>query len=249
MRGRPINRTIRGHPAPDSWRPAASGCRAGRRPSRTARRSSLRPDSSCCGEDGDEDAVTAWVVGHVGPPDGGDFRPPHHAHKQQPRDGVGAAPRGGHLIGLAAAAPTESLGVPTGLSVRVCVPCSFARRLQDIESDTGYDTRRRVPVNLHRTLTFQKADRVRNAVLRGNAQAEMHVVRHRLPFEQLDAPLVAQRPQNPSDLLAQLAVQNLPPKLRNDDHVIFAFPPYVPEGVFARVSQTAVGLNRFAVDK
>ena len=37
-------------------------------------------------------------------------------------------------------------------------------------------------MNLHRTLTFQKADRVRNAVLRGNAQAEMHVVRHRLPF-------------------------------------------------------------------
>ena len=61
-----------------------------------------------------------------------------------------------------------------------------------------------LPVNLHRTLTFQEADRVRNAVLRGNAQAEMHVVRHRLPFEQLDAPLVAQRPQNPSDLLAQL---------------------------------------------
>ena len=33
----------------------------------------------------------------------------------------------------------------SGLSARVSVPCCFARRLQDIESDTGYDTRRRVP--------------------------------------------------------------------------------------------------------
>ena len=32
-----------------------------------------------------------------------------------------------------------------GLSERFSEPCSFARRLQDIESDTGYDTRRRVP--------------------------------------------------------------------------------------------------------
>ena len=31
-----------------------------------------------------------------------------------------------------------------GLSERFSEPCSFARRLQDIESDTGYDTRRRV---------------------------------------------------------------------------------------------------------
>ena len=30
------------------------------------------------------------------------------------------------------------------LSERVSVPCLFARRLQDIESDTGYDTRRHV---------------------------------------------------------------------------------------------------------
>ena len=32
-----------------------------------------------------------------------------------------------------------------GLSALVSVPCLFARRLQDIESDTGYDTRRRAP--------------------------------------------------------------------------------------------------------
>ena len=31
------------------------------------------------------------------------------------------------------------------MSERFSVPCAFARRLQDIESDTGYDTRRRGP--------------------------------------------------------------------------------------------------------
>ena len=34
---------------------------------------------------------------------------------------------------------------PAGLSERFSVPCSFARRMQDIESDTGYDTRRPAP--------------------------------------------------------------------------------------------------------
>ena len=32
-----------------------------------------------------------------------------------------------------------------GLSEMVSEPCSFARRLQNIESDMGYDTRWRVP--------------------------------------------------------------------------------------------------------
>ena len=32
-----------------------------------------------------------------------------------------------------------------GVSERFSAPCSFARRMQDIESDTGYDTRRRAP--------------------------------------------------------------------------------------------------------
>ena len=36
-------------------------------------------------------------------------------------------------------------GDPAGVSARVSVPCLFARRLQDIESDTGYDTLRCTP--------------------------------------------------------------------------------------------------------
>ena len=39
----------------------------------------------------------------------------------------------------------RALGRAAGVSERVSEPCCFARRLQDIESDTGYDTRRRAP--------------------------------------------------------------------------------------------------------
>ena len=35
-----------------------------------------------------------------------------------------------------------------GLSEMVSEPCSFARRLRDIESDTGYDTQRRAPAGV-----------------------------------------------------------------------------------------------------
>ena len=44
-------------------------------------------------------------------------------------------------------AETKGKQGPTsvGLPAWVSVPCSFARRMQDIESDTGYDTRRRCP--------------------------------------------------------------------------------------------------------
>ena len=59
--------------------------------------------------DGDEDAVSVAGVGHVRPAEGGDFRPPQPAHKQQPGDhGVQTAAHGGHLVGLdAAAAPAR----------------------------------------------------------------------------------------------------------------------------------------------
>ena len=46
------------------------------------------------------------------------------------------------------ACPTVAEGKtgPTaaGVSKRFSEPCSFARRMQDIKPDTGYDTRRRV---------------------------------------------------------------------------------------------------------
>ena len=55
----------------------------------------------------------------------------------------------------------------------------------------------------------------------------MDVIHHRLAFDQLDAPLVTQLPQYPSNLLSQLAVEDLPSELGNDDHVVLAFPPHV----------------------
>ena len=55
----------------------------------------------------------------------------------------------------------------------------------------------------------------------------MHVVRHRLAFDQIHAPLLAQLPQNLSNPTPQPPVQHLPPVLRNDDHVVLAFPSHV----------------------
>ena len=49
------------------------------------------------------------------------------------------------------------LRVPQG-GLILAVPCSFARRMQDIESDTGYDTRRHAPdgalASLSRTTVY-----------------------------------------------------------------------------------------------
>ena len=79
--------------------------------------------------DGDEQAVVAPRVGHVPPLERRDFRAPQPGHEEQPGDdAVDGRTRFGPFRGLEPAA-----GAPP------------RRRMQDIESDTGYDTRRRWP--------------------------------------------------------------------------------------------------------
>ena len=61
--------------------------------------------------DGDEDAVSVAGVGHVRPPQGGDFRPPQPAHEEQPGDHrVETPPRCGDPLRLDAAAGVVELG-------------------------------------------------------------------------------------------------------------------------------------------
>ncbi len=85
---------------------------------------------------------------------------------------------------------------------------------------------KQLPVNLYRTLALQEADRVRDAVLRRNAQEQVQVVDHRFTFDQLHASLLAQFPQILSDPTPQPPVEHLPPVLRNDDHATAnAHPP------------------------
>src|SRR5512135_1356708 len=56
-----------------------------------------------------------------------------------------------------------------------------------------------LPVDPHRTLALQEADRGGHAVLGPDAQAQVDVVEHRMPFHQVDPSLTAQLPQDHAD--------------------------------------------------
>ena len=52
---------------------------------------------------------------------------------------------------------------------------------------------------------FQAPHSIRHTLLGGNAQTQMHMVGHGMPFDQLDAHLMAEFPQNLADVLAERA--------------------------------------------
>src|SRR4030095_16486541 len=52
---------------------------------------------------------------------------------------------------------------------------------------------------------FQAPHSIRHTILGGNAQTQMHMVGHGMPFDQLDAHLMAEFPQNLADVLAERA--------------------------------------------
>jgi len=53
-----------------------------------------------------------------------------------------------------------------------------------------------LPINPHRTLSFQKPNRIRNTALRQDVQAQMNMVTHRVPFQQPNPFLFTQIPQD-----------------------------------------------------
>src|SRR6516162_7105273 len=77
----------------------------------------------------------------------------------------------------------------------------------------------------HCAFPFQKSDRVGNAVLRRDSQAQVDMIGHPMPLQQLDSFLLAQVPQDPTDACTQLAVQDLSPVLRDEHHMVLAVPP------------------------
>jgi hypothetical protein len=52
---------------------------------------------------------------------------------------------------------------------------------------------------------FQPPDSIRHTLLGGNAQTQMHMVRHGMPFDQLDTHLIAEFPQDLANVLAERA--------------------------------------------
>ena len=81
-----------------------------------------------------------------------------------------------------------------------------------------------VPVQPHSTLTLKKTHRMGKAILRWNTQQHVDVVWHRLPLKKFDTSLAAEVSQNIAQLPANLTIQGFAPILRNNYHMILAFP-------------------------
>src|SRR5579863_8423552 len=86
-------------------------------------------------------------------------------------------------------------------------------------------------VDPNSALTLQKPDRVRHAVLRRNAQAQVDMVGPRVPFQQLDSSLTAQIPKDRPDLMPQSSVEDFPPVLRYNHNVVLALPPHMGQAL------------------
>src|SRR5262249_49335675 len=82
-----------------------------------------------------------------------------------------------------------------------------------------------LPVDPNRTLALQETDRKGHAVLGRDAQAQVDVVGHRMPFQQTDPPLTTKLPQDASDLTPQPSVEDFATVLGYDHHVVLAVPP------------------------
>lgn len=74
------------------------------------------------------------------------------------------------------------------------------------------------------TLPFDIPDYIRYRVLRRNANADMHVIRHQVPFYYLTFFLFRQLPQYLAEMFADRSKYHLLPPLRDKDNVIFAIP-------------------------
>ncbi len=87
------------------------------------------------------------------------------------------------------------------------------------------------PMDPNGTLTLQEPDRVGHAVLGRYAQAQVDVVRHRLPFQQFDSALTAQLPKNWANLMPQPSLEDFPAALRYHHYVVLALPPHMGQAL------------------
>lgn len=73
------------------------------------------------------------------------------------------------------------------------------------------------------TLPFEIADHRGNRVFRGNGNAHMHMVRHRMPFDDLEFLLPCDRMNNTS-LPSALTKQHLALSFGSEHHMVFTVP-------------------------
>ena len=62
------------------------------------------------------------------------------------------------------------------------------------------------------------------AILGRNAQAQMHMIRHGVPFDQLEIKLIAKLPQDAANIVPKRAEDCFLPIFRYDDHMVAAIP-------------------------
>jgi hypothetical protein len=75
-----------------------------------------------------------------------------------------------------------------------------------------------------RRLALQKTHGMGHTIFWGNAETQVHVLRHRVPLHQLDTLLLAEVPDNPSDTTAQLPLDDTTSGLWDENNVILAIP-------------------------
>ena len=78
-----------------------------------------------------------------------------------------------------------------------------------------------------RRLPFEKASGIGHTVFRRDTQAQMDMIRHRMPLNQLDAVLLTQIAEYLPDIAPQLPLQHPPLVLGNEHSVIRAIPSHM----------------------
>src|SRR4029450_11666345 len=82
----------------------------------------------------------------------------------------------------------------------------------------------KLPMNTDCRLALEPSDRIGPTVCRGNAQTQMHMIRHRMPLHHLDTLVLAEFAQDTSDTPPQLRIQDTLAVLWDKNYVILAIP-------------------------
>jgi hypothetical protein len=81
-----------------------------------------------------------------------------------------------------------------------------------------------VPGQMDRALPFDVTNHLGHGVFGRYRNQHMHVVRLQVSFENLALLLGGKPPENFAKMFPQLPVQNFPPTLGNEDHMVLALP-------------------------
>lgn len=85
------------------------------------------------------------------------------------------------------------------------------------------------PRDVDCALALDVPDDLRDRILRRDRDHHVHVVGHEVPFLDAALLLLRKRPEDRTEVPAQLSVEHLAPAFWDEDHVVFALPPGMVE--------------------